>query len=172
MARLALPHAGRWERTRILKTPRRRATGCRNKRHALKKVEASHPGRSAQVSHPRDVHFYVSKLGGIQDVVSFQGNCSRRAVTCYARYRWPCPGGGSAGQGCQEAGRPPVLPGDRQPRHVLLDAQGHRPRHVECSPRRQHQRHHSQAGLLLHPLRPLGLRHQLLHHLDVQVGSQ
>ncbi|MGY3419579.1 hypothetical protein ACVWZW_000054 [Bradyrhizobium sp. F1.13.4] len=32
----------------------------------MKQVEASHSWRSAQVSHPRDVHFYVSKLGGIR----------------------------------------------------------------------------------------------------------
>ena len=39
-------------------------------------------------------------------------------------------------------------------------------------PERHGQRHDRQAGLLLHPFRRLGLRHQLLHHLDVQVGPQ
>ncbi len=37
---------------------------------------------------------------------------------------------------------------------------------------RHDQRHDRQAGLFVHPLRRLGLRHQLLHHLDVQVGPQ
>ena len=99
-----------------------------------------------------------------------QDNCSRGAVACYTRYQlaWPAP------RTCRSrlsrsVGRP-VLPGDRRPGHVLLDAQGHRSRHVFG----QAERHASTArpprGLFVHPLRSLGLRHQLLHHLDVQVG--
>ena len=53
-----------------------------------------------------------------------------------------------------------------------MDAEGHRSRHVHRQPERLDQRHDRQAGLFVHPLRRLGLRHQLLHHLDVQVGPQ
>ena len=34
------------------------------------------------------------------------------------------------------------------------------------------QRQDRQSGLFVHAFRCLGVRHQLLHHLDVQVGSQ
>ena len=54
----------------------------------------------------------------------------------------------------------------------LLDAQGYRSRQLLGQSERHHQRQDRQAGLFVHPLRRLGLRHQLLHHLDVQVGSQ
>ena len=139
----------------------------------LGKDEASLVRRTAQVSHSRALIVLLANLGVLEmSFVKAIVAAAALAVAALAANRLR-QGRRPSGQGRQEGARPAVLPRDRRSGHLLLHSPGGtEPGMWSRQPERHGQRQHGEAGLLVHPLRPLGLRHQLLHHLDVQVGPQ
>ena len=130
-------------------------------------------GRTAQVSHSRACDRSRSLTWGYQDVLS-----TKTAIAAAALSLPRLQQAGSANAADLPV-KAKAKPADL-PFFLLIDDRvtfsyiftGHAAGHVVDQSERHGQLQHDEAGLLVHPLRHLAVRHQLLHHLAVQVGSQ